>query len=67
MTIENSFGILRTRCWIFLTTIKAKVENVQSYVQAAVTLHNYLNQTESLTAIQNEHIDEENVYHMIEG
>ena len=60
-TIENSFGILTTRWRIFLTPIKAKVENVESYVQAAVTMHNYLNQTESLTAIQNEYNDGEKV------
>ena len=44
-----------------MTPVKAKFENVESYVQAAVTLHNYLNQTESLTAIQNECNDWENV------
>ena len=44
-----------------MTPIKAKVENVESYVQAAVTLHNHLNQTESLTAIQNEYNDGEKV------
>ena len=60
-TIENSFGILTTRWRIFLTPIKAKFENLESYVPAAVTLHNYLNQTESLTAIQNEYNDGENV------
>ena len=59
--IENFFGTLTTRWRIFLTPIKAKVENVESYVQAAVTMHNYLNQTESLTAIQNEYNDGENV------
>ena len=41
--------------------IKAKVENDESYVQAVVTLHNYFNQTESLTAMQNECSDRENV------
>ena len=60
-TIENSFGILTTHWRIFFTPIKAKVENVENYVQAAVTLHNYLNQTESLTAKQNEYNDGENV------
>ena len=49
-TIESSFGILTTHWQIFLTPIKAKV-----------TLHNYLNQTESLTAIQNEYNEGENV------
>ena len=60
-TTENSSGILTTRWRIFLTPIKAKVEDFESYVQAAVTLHNYLNQTESLTVIQNEYNDGENV------
>ena len=55
--IEISFGILTTRWRIFLTPIKAKVENVESYVQVAVTLHNYLNEAESLMAIQNEYND----------
>ena len=59
--IENFFETLTTRWRIFLTPIKAKVENVESYVQAAVTMHNYLNQTESLTAIQSEYNDGENV------
>ena len=59
--IENFFETLTTRWRIFLTPIKAKVENVESYVQAAATMHNYLNQTESLTAIQNEYNDGENV------
>ena len=44
-----------------MTLIKAKVENVESYVQAAVTLNNCLNQTESLMAMQNEYNDGENV------
>ena len=43
-----------------MTPIKAKVEYFESYVQAAVTLDNYLNQTESLIAIQNEYNDGEN-------
>ena len=60
-TIEYSFGILTAHWRIFFTPIKAKVENVENYVQAAVTLHNYLNQTESLTAKQNEYNDGENV------
>ena len=60
-TIENSFGILTTRWRTFVTLIKAKVENVESYVQAAVTLNNCLNQTESLMAMQNEYNGGENV------
>ena len=47
-----------TTCWqIFFTPIKTKVENIESYVQAVLTLHNYLNQT----AIQNKYNDGENV------
>ena len=60
-TIENSFGILTTRWRTFVTLIKGKLENVESYVQAAVTLNNCLNQTESLMAMQNEYNDGENV------
>lgn len=60
-TIENSFGILTTRWRTFVTLIKAKVENVESYVQAAVNLHNYLNQREPLMALQNEYNDGEKV------
>ena len=36
----NSFGTLTTRWRIFLTP---KFENIESYIQAAVTLHKYLN------------------------
>ena len=44
-----------------MTPIKGKVENVESYVQAAVNLHNYLNQREPLMALQNEYNDGEKV------
>ena len=60
-TIEKIFGILTTPWRIFLTPIKAQVENVESYVQAAVNLHNYLNQREPLMALQNEYNDGEKV------
>ena len=43
--IENTFGILASRWRIFQRTIKAKVENAQSYSLAAIGLHNYLQQT----------------------
>ena len=39
---------------------KAKLENVESYVQTAATLHNYLNQTESFSTIQNDYNDGQN-------
>ena len=45
--IENTFGILRARWRIFSTTIKASVENAERYVLAAISLHNYLRQTEN--------------------
>ena len=45
--IENAFGLLVARWRIFHTPINATVEHVESYVQAAVALHNYLGQTEN--------------------
>ena len=45
--IENEFGLLVARWRIFHTPINATVEHVESYVQAAVALHNYLGQTEN--------------------
>ena len=45
--IENAFGILASRWRIFNTPIIATVENIQSYVKAAIVLHNYLRQTEN--------------------
>jgi hypothetical protein len=36
-TIENAFGILVSRWRIFQGSIIAKVENVEKYIQAAVS------------------------------
>ena len=42
------FGILVARWRLFKAPIRASAENVISYTLAAVTLHNYLQQTENL-------------------
>lgn len=46
-TLENTCGILAARWGIFHTPIKANVNHIQSFVQAAVALYNYLGQTEN--------------------
>ena len=47
ITIENAFGIL-CACWrIFYTPIHAKVENVENFVLACLSLHNYLRLTDN--------------------
>ena len=45
--IENSFGILRARWWIFSKPINASVENVENYVWAAICLQYYLRLAEN--------------------
>ena len=45
--IENTFGILVARWRIFRAPIKASVENIDKYVLATLSLHNYLRQTEN--------------------
>ena len=40
-TIENAFGILCTRWRMFYTPVRAKVENVENYVLACLSLHSY--------------------------
>ena len=40
--IENPFGILAARWWIFHWPIRATVEHVKLYVLAALALHSYL-------------------------
>jgi hypothetical protein len=46
-TIENAFGILCARWRIFYTPIRGKVENVENFVLACLTLHNYLRLTDT--------------------
>ena len=46
-TIENAFGILCARWRIFYTPIRGKVENVENYVLACLTFHNYLRLTDT--------------------
>ena len=58
--IENAFGILVSRWRIFNTPIHASVENVESYVRAAIVLHNYLRQTENATYCPKGFVDSEN-------
>ena len=61
-TIENSFGVLITRWRIFLAPMKVKVENVESYVQALVTIRqNHLRQYRTSTMMGRM------LNHMIEG
>eukprot|EP00794_Sanderia_malayensis_P006728 gene6728-7486_t len=45
--IENAFGILVARWRLFRSPIRATKENVTRYVLAAISLHNYLRQTEN--------------------
>lgn len=45
--IENCFGTLVARWRIFRRAIQSKVETVQKTVQATITLHNYLRQTDT--------------------
>ena len=45
--IENSFGILVARWRLFRKPIRAKKENITSYILAGVALHNYLQQTKN--------------------
>ena len=59
-TIENTFGILVTRWRIFLTPIRASVRNVEKYVLACLSLHNYLMQTDNTMYIPTGFIDSEN-------
>ena len=58
--IENTFGILRARWRIFSRPVKASVENIKRYTQAAVCLHNYLRQTENALYSPSGFIDSEN-------
>ena len=44
--IEQTFGIVTARWRIFHGTIKAKEDNVENYILATCTLHNYLMQTD---------------------
>ena len=46
-TIDNAFGILCARWRIFYTPIRGKVEYVENFVLACLTLHNYLRLTDT--------------------
>ena len=59
-TIENTFGILVTRCRIFVTPIRASVHSVEKYVLACLSLHNYLMQTDNAMYTPTGFIDSEN-------
>ena len=51
--IENTFGILVARWRIFRSPIKAKTENVEHYLLAAICLHNYLRETDNANNADN--------------
>ena len=57
--IENAFGILAARWRIFNKPIKASVENVERYVLACISLHNYLCQTENASYCARGYVDSE--------
>ena len=57
---ENTFGILVTHWRIFLTSIRASVRNVEKYVLACLSLHNYLMQTDNAMYTPTGVIDSEN-------
>ena len=57
--IENSFGILVARWRLFRKQIRADKDNVTSYTLAAVTLHNYLQQTENVSYCPKGFLDSE--------
>ena len=57
--IGNAFGILPARWRIVCTPINANVNHVKSFVQAAVALHNYLDQTDNLVFIPQRFVDSE--------
>ena len=58
--IENAFGILSARWRIFSKSIKASVENVERYTFAAISLHNYLRQTDNAVYCPSSFVDSEN-------
>ena len=45
--IENAFGILSARWWIFLKPIQSSVEKTDMIIKASICLHNFLRQTNS--------------------
>ena len=59
--IENAFGILVARFRIFFTPICASVQNTESYIKAAVVLHNFLRQTENAAYTPSGFIDCETI------
>ena len=58
--IENTFGILVARWRIFRGFIRASPENIENYVLAALSLHNYLRQTDNAGYCPTGFIDSEN-------
>ena len=59
IVIENTFGILVTRWRIYSRPIKASVENVEKYVLATISLHNYLQQTSNASYCPTGYVDVE--------
>ena len=57
--IKNSFGILVARWILFRKPIRADKDNLASYTLAAVTLHNYLQQTENASYCPRGFVDSE--------
>jgi len=47
--IENAFGILAARWRVFHRSITASTDNVESIVEAAVCLHNFIRKTGSVS------------------
>ena len=58
--IENTFGILVARWRIFRGPIKASPQNIEKYVLATLSLHNYLRQTDNAGYCPNGFVDSEN-------
>ena len=59
--IENCFGILVARWRIFSHPINAKIENCESYIKAAMVLHNHLRTEESNKYTPRDFVDSENM------
>ena len=46
--IQNTFGILAGRCWIYHSPFIVSIENAESYVLVIILLHNYLTLTDNV-------------------